>query len=634
MVREKFVFLLCACIILSQSTGNLDNQPNLAWELITGFVRIWNRTDQGLCVDLPTSASEGFKFAIIWLNFSRILNSKLETLNQKCIQNTRWKGKCLWGTDALPFQEYSGTTWYIPSPVAYRFPVNITWRDMWNATCWKQQLCRGTTSATLAARKNWTLCPREVEIPCNLVRWWDPPSRGEPLQHEYNVPFSPGWCIQIPNKRGGYTNHSRSRYEYAWSLKHFMSNPDSTIDAQEINPLPYEDTPLMTCSRTVSCGSLMWDPIETWYIPELRVFIRDMCICWGFPVTGFKPGDPMCNGTIANSETAIKCGVTLTHEAKWNFAWEGGVAITEPHDPSTCSSAKYPAPQGTLWACSDGKMYSHLHVYEMAGLRCTIGVPSMCPSKTFHFNNPEYNRRKRDVQAPQTAPEWAVRGVRIPDYYTWGMTTSLMLENIFTPYVTLKRHQFVLENLTWQAHVLSNWTRHAFGELNLQVQQVSKMTLQNRLALDMLLLKEQGVCGMLNLTDGECCLTIHNATTTIEEARKKMREVSEQTGELFRAMQPKDRFNGWSPGPWLNSLLKSLGLTGWGKWLVDIGIMILTIFLSVVIGLAVVRCMISKLLSSLSPSIRYIQITTEDEDVKYGTRIAPLFEPRGGVENC
>ncbi|XP_076193727.1 uncharacterized protein LOC143160061 [Aptenodytes patagonicus] len=546
MVWEKFIFLLCECTILFQPAGSLNNQPNLAWALITGFTRIWNRTDQGLCVDLPTSASAGFKFAIIWLNFSRILNSKLEILSQKCIQNPHGKGKCLWGADPFPFQEYSGTTWYTPSPVAYLFPINRTWRAMWNATCWKQQLCKGTTSAAFTARKNWTFCPQEVkvpcnlgldwtwcpqkvEIPCNLVRWWDSLPHGEPLDHEYNVPFSPSWCIQIPSKWGGYAHHDCSRYEYAWSFKHFLSSPDSIVDTREIDPLPYENTPLMNCSRTISCDSLSWDPIETWYVPELRTFIRDTCICWGFSVPGFKPGDPMCYGNIINQETALKCGVTLTHETKWNLAWEGEAELAESHDPSTCSTAKYPAPQGTFWACSNGKMYSHLHVHKMAGLRCAIGIPSMCPSKTFDFINSGYNRKKQDTQKPQSAPEWAVHGVQIPDYYTWGMTTSLMLENIFTPYVALKRHQFVLENLTWQMHVLSNWTSHTFGELNLQVPQVSKMALQNRLALDMLLVKEQGVCGVLNHTAGECCVTIHNATTTIEEACQKMQEITAKT---------------------------------------------------------------------------------------------------------
>lgn len=36
------------------------------------------------------------------------------------------------------------------------------------------------------------------------------------------------------------------------------------------------------------------------------------------------------------------------------------------------------------------------------------------------------------------------------------------------------------------------------------------MPLQSQLALDMLLLKEQGVYGMLNLTETECTIAIRN----------------------------------------------------------------------------------------------------------------------------
>ena len=136
-----------------------------------------------------------------------------------------------------------------------------------------------------------------------------------------------------------------------------------------------------------------------------------MCTCWGFPVPGFKPGDPMCYGNIIHQETTLKCGVTLTHETKWNLAWEGESKLTESYDPSTCSTAKYPAPQGTFWARSDGKMYSHLHVHKMAGLRCAIGIPSMCPAKTFVVINSGYNRKKQDTQTPQSVPEWAVHGL-------------------------------------------------------------------------------------------------------------------------------------------------------------------------------------------------------------------------------
>jgi len=73
-----------------------------------------------------------------------------------------------------------------------------------------------------------------------------------------------------------------------------------------------------------------------------------------------------------------------------------------------------------------------------------------------------------------------------------------MLEKIFTPYVTVKRHQFVLDNLSWQVCVLSNWAHYAFGENEC-----------------MLLLGEQGVCGLL--------LAIHNATASVEEDERSIR---------------------------------------------------------------------------------------------------------------
>ena len=332
----------------------------------------------------------------------------------------------------------------------------------------------------------------------------------------------------------------------------------------------------------------------------------------------------MCNGTITSRETALKCGVPLTHEIKRSIAWDGETRGAEPYDPATCSTAKYPAPQGTFWACSDGKMYSHLHIHQMAGLRCTIGIPSVCPSRTFDFN-PEYNRRKRDVQTPQAAPEW-VRGIRTPDYYTWGTRVALALDAHFAPGILLQRHQFVLENLTWQAHILRNWTEHAFGELNLQVPQVSKMALQNRLALDMLLVKEQGVCGVLNRTAGECCVTIHNATTAIEEARQKMQEITAETGDLFQSMSLSEWKGDWTPTSRVSSLLKKLGLTGWWDWIVEALVIFLLILIVLATDFAIMRCLINRFFFSLSLSIRYVRITTVEEDLR-------VFEPRGGVRD-
>lgn len=67
----------------------------------------------------------------------------------------------------------------------------------------------------------------------------------------------------------------------------------------------------------------------------------------------------------------------------------------------------------------------------------------------------------------------------------------LNLQAFLGPAAILQTHHRALENLTWQVHVLSNCTRYAFGDLNKQMQQLSKMMLQNHLTLDMLLLKSK-----------------------------------------------------------------------------------------------------------------------------------------------
>jgi len=129
----------------------------------------------------------------------------------------------------------------------------------------------------------------------------------------------------------------------------------------------------------------------------------------------------------------------------------------------------------------------------------------------------------------------------------------------------------------------------------------NRSALQNRLTLDMLLLSEPGVYAMLNLTDGERCLTIHNAATSLEETRQKMKEVSEQAEELSHAMQLKDWFNSWNPKSWLASLLSSLGFTGWGVRLLNMVIPLGCGFLFLMIGPTTVKCTISQTLSSLYP---------------------------------
>ena len=140
-------------------------------------------------------------------------------------------------------------------------------------------------------------------------------------------------------------------------------------------------------------------------------------------------------------KTAFRCGIPISHGPEHRKVWDRDLQGTwVPRDNGyQCSTALYPAPQGLLWGCSDGELYSHLNVRKHARLQCGIGIPTMCPSRVFQFSMCPQNRKLQESNRPQARPKWVVRGVQIiPNYYTWGMTTSLMLENIFIPYGTLK----------------------------------------------------------------------------------------------------------------------------------------------------------------------------------------------------
>lgn len=75
------------------------------------------------------------------------------------------------------------------------------------------------------------------------------------------------------------------------------------------------------------------------------------------------------------------------------------------------------------------------------------------------------------------------------------------------------------------------------------------MALLSQLVLDTLLLKEQGLYGMLNLTETECTITIHSAISSVEKAWAKVKEMANQTSEFFQSLQPKIDFRKLAPIP-------------------------------------------------------------------------------------
>lgn len=68
-----------------------------------------------------------------------------------------------------------------------------------------------------------------------------------------------------------------------------------------------------------------------------------------------------------------------------------------------------------------------------------------------------------------------------------------------------------------------------FQLIDEELQENTKMTLQTRLALDLLLAKEQGLCRYHKLDHEHCCIHIPNVTDDLQKQLKKVRQVAEDS---------------------------------------------------------------------------------------------------------
>jgi len=155
-------------------------------------------------------------------------------------------------------------------------------------------------------------------------------------------------------------------------------------------------------------------------------------------------------------------------------------------------------------------------------------MPLLCPTLAFNFvqslTKSRGRRAKRQSQTLNSIQEnrhlfaW-------PSYYTRAMRINLGVKAFWGHWTVIINNQLYIENLTWQVESLANWTRIETHAVDLKLQATSKATLQNRLALNMVLLKESGVCGWLNASypDKTCCVSIPNISTTLHQAIGKMR---------------------------------------------------------------------------------------------------------------
>ncbi|XP_059347666.1 uncharacterized protein LOC132086202 [Ammospiza nelsoni] len=261
-----------------------------------------------------------------------------------------------------------------------------------------------------------------------------------------------------------------------------------------------------------------------------------------------------------------------------------------------CTRMTIRGPGQFVWAASDGTWTTYLPV-DGKVKEITLGLPTLCPIwKKSPFNGKHellQIRARREVldnENPDDTWQEPSSGVK----FGWA------LESLFGPIANYKSRE-MLYKLTGQVGRLATVTREGFKELNIQFQATTKMTLQNRLALDMLLLKEHGVCGFLKEQVDHCCVHIPNVTADVEYDINQLKQIDHEAQE-----EQKDLATSW-----LGKIFKGLGwnVSSWIKSIIESVIILLIVFLAIWLVFSILKGEIQK---KTSWNQRIIKALTRD----------------------
>lgn len=265
-----------------------------------------------------------------------------------------------------------------------------------------------------------------------------------------------------------------------------------------------------------------------------------------------------------------------------------------------CKTTSVRAPGNLVWVMGHGYWTTHMPV-DGAATQITLGVPTLCPFwKPTKLTATEIQKRgKRDISQE-------IRDIGLEEGEDWhepssGVKFGWVLESLFAP-ISSYRNREMLYKLLGQTERLAAVTTKGFRDLNLQLQTTSRMTIQNRMALDMILLKEHGVCGYLHGRDKHCCIHIPNVTQEVEQDISQLEQIE---GKIHDTQKEAEH-------NWIGELFSSLGIqmSGWISSIVQYGIMIVIIIL---VALIVYKCLLGMIVKEGQHTRRMMKAITRRE---------------------
>ncbi|XP_063249615.1 uncharacterized protein LOC134548648 [Prinia subflava] len=303
----------------------------------------------------------------------------------------------------------------------------------------------------------------------------------------------------------------------------------------------------------------------------------------------------------------------VSSKAHFNTHWCNAVSFSYPPAPYPKSAQVFAhprhLPKGTFLICGDhawAGIPSHL-----SGGPCTFGTLGLfSPNKTQILDWVKQNstngahqlvhsRRKReDYSLKKLADDCDEEIIH------WSRSKGVAI-TVFAPWVAIAKALGELGHLECWVAKQSRLTSRALSNLLRDEEITRQATLQNRAAIDYLLLLHGHSCEEF---DGLCCF---NLTSRAKGTREAIKRLEDMVGQIRQ-----------ETGDWISNLFKGWGVSGWATSVVKTILLIVFIVLVSILGFGIIRRMMLNLIStSMSPKkteVHRVEITEEFEDAEEG----------------
>lgn len=279
--------------------------------------------------------------------------------------------------------------------------------------------------------------------------------------------------------------------------------------------------------------------------------------CWLCLVSGppYYEGVAVIGTYTNHSSAPANCSVTSQHKLTLSEVSGQGLCIgTVPAthqalcnitQQASIGSYYLAAPAGTIWACSTGLTPClSTTVLNLTTDYCVL--VELWPKVTYHtsdFMYDQFEKRTRYRREPVSLTLALLLG---------GLTMGGIAAGVGTGTTALlKTQQFEQLHAAIQTDLKE--VERSITNLEKSLTSLSEVVLQNRRGLDLLFLKEGGLCAALK---EECCFYADH-TGLVRDSMAKLRERLNQRQKLFESGQ------GWFEGlfnrsPWFTTLISSI----------------------------------------------------------------------------